>query len=117
MMKRIKFTEKELDRIHAMYANGINPHSIAKEIGSDYTKVRLVVDPAFRNRRNRRAARYKKKNSDKSENPRFHQVLVRQRVEENFIPPPPDTRDLTAFLMGDPIPGRRAIDFIKSSCG
>jgi hypothetical protein len=26
---------------------------------------------------------------------------------------PEDTRDLTAFMFGDPIPGRRAIDFVK----
>lgn len=40
-------------------------------------------------------------------------VFIRptQRVDETKLPPvPPDTRDLTAWLLGDPVPGRRAID-------
>jgi hypothetical protein len=38
---------------------------------------------------------------------------VKAEARRQWLSLPPDTRDLTGRLMGDPIPGRRALDKIK----
>lgn len=42
---------------------------------------------------------------------------ISDRIEVCGEYPPPDTRDLTARLLGDPVPGRRWIDRVKSKQG
>lgn len=41
-------------------------------------------------------------------------MLDWQRVKVEGAPPPPDTRDNTGRLLGDPLPGRRALDKVRS---
>lgn len=83
---------------------------IAKALGlASGTPVREWLDPAYRRDRQDRENARRAGNHRHAKRPRSKTIEARDAVQL-FRAIPKDTRDLTARLCGDPLPGRRALD-------
>lgn len=97
--------------------------SIAKKLGVTEYAVRVAIDPTFRERkaeeqeqerqsrrRHGKRADSARQNGGYSGSP-FRPTEAEFRAAQKLIPP--DTRDLTGVICGDPIPGRSALDRMR----
>jgi Helix-turn-helix domain len=117
-MSAAKLTAADREEARFLYKHGMSVKAIAQHFGANAGTVRLEVDPDFRARKNE-AMRHARRR----EGPiRVGHVadsglggVKREEFMARLAEIPPDTRDLTARTFGDPLPGRRAIDKIKST--
>lgn len=85
---------------------------IGKELGVDGTTAHIAVDPEYAAVRR---ARINHRRREKSEiTPEMRRAGDRRVSEDDakvaLASIPADTRDLTARMLGDPLPGRSALD-------
>lgn len=115
-------TEEEIDRARSERASGKSYHEIAALFGVSYNAVRRKLDDDFRIQANESAKRCQ-------ENRRYEgSTGVSADVDRTRRQVPPDvllereraTRadvSLTAAILGDPLPGRSALDKKRSEAG
>lgn len=109
--QRRVFPEEVKARARQYRELGYSVSRIAKMLDTDPTSVRCWTDPEYVERRRAQIRalrpRYKKA-------ARFYNRNETGRLtpeEEAALPPlPPDTRSTTGVLLGDPLPGRSALD-------
>jgi len=106
-----------MDWIMEQRALGRTLKSIAEEIGVSLERLGVYVNPA-RYERELRVNKERKRIKSAEERiarPRTYQKLHDAVVKIEVLGelPPPDTRDLTARFMGDPLPGRSYLDRMK----
>jgi hypothetical protein len=100
-----------------MLRKGASYSRIARFYGSTTTTVHCWLDPAYaaqcreRINANRRA----KSKEERRKTPRQVWKPDWQEVEVRLSEIPPDTRDLTGRLCGDPLPGRDALSRARQS--
>lgn len=98
--------------------------AIAQELGVGHFTILVYRDPVRyemekeRKRKQREAER--RAEGVEAKRPRTYRKL-HEPTERNFQVlgelPPPDTRDLTARLLGDPLPGRSYLDRMRQQQG
>ncbi len=106
-------------RVEAMRAKGMPWQAIANECGVSAERLRKAIDPEFARKMKAKSRRdYQKLMLANAESG----ILVyagingsvrrpsREDIEARLAEIPSDTRGLTARIMGDPLPGRRALD-------
>jgi hypothetical protein len=96
--------------------------SVAKRLSVSVEVLRRAIDPGFAEKRNAsvraRRARYSREPTGKVHQPGWHTSAAEKRDGERLLKlVPPDTRDLTARVFGDPLPGRSALDKLSSDIG
>lgn len=101
------------------FRNGENCHQIAVRLSLSYTTVRCWTDPEYLERKNqRRKQREAEKRVLTDGKMRGNQwtTYFKAKADGERLAKviPPDTRDLSARLCGDPLPGRSALDKIKA---
>jgi hypothetical protein len=105
-------------RVDAMRAKGMTWAAIAGAHDISVDKLRRAADPAFRRKT---MARHRRRNQRQKQAMAESGVMLagalrergapsRQDIEARLAEIPPDTRGLTARIMGDPLPGRSALD-------
>jgi hypothetical protein len=109
--QRIK-TPELVERASQLRAAGVSYQDIASQVGmSCPSMVRTWIDSAYAERR-RLAARLRRASIPRSPvSADRHSRSIERDAMALAKKIPPDTRDITATLCGDPLPGRRAIDF------
>lgn len=104
-------------RVLAMRARRVPWSEIARRLGQTWHQVRADHDPNYRKQRNAKDARRRRAAMADAgcvpvgvtrKSPQEH-----RRIEAAAAALANDTRDLTARLMGDPLPGRSALDKIQ----
>ena len=111
-------TEEKNARLEAArpFVGKMSWHAMSFQCHAPVDALRRYHDPAWHKQRLRQSRLYREKNSvaqnyreTVTSAGRVHPGDIAARLAEI----PPDTRDLTAYLFGDPLPGRRAIDRVK----
>ncbi len=111
-MSAIRLTPEQKAKARELRALGWSYLRISSVIGCAPESLRRHCDPTA-------AARIRDSRADETPEPkrkagrqfvRNIYAAARADFEARIAEIPPDTRDLTGRLMGDPIPGRRAID-------
>lgn len=92
------------ETILALHAAGHREAMIAKRLGVTRDTVMRWIDPAWREKRNRMIAEARRRRG-KVDASRILPPGIRADIEARLAEIPPDTRDLTGRLLGDPIPG------------
>lgn len=124
MGRKAKFT-LTAEEVQALLASGLTGKQIALRHGVTPSAVYLRAKPekyaamlvanrgySARKRKPRNAT----KPFDLPENPTIEDyMLPRQRLKVEGLLPQPDTRTNTGKLLGDPLPGRSALDKLRSS--
>jgi hypothetical protein len=100
----IALTPEQMARAKALLAEGKTWGVIAKLVGSTYFTVRCELDPSYRSRR---AAQIREARARK---PPSTKAVTLEEAQRAIAAIPDDTRALTARLLGDPLPGRSALD-------
>lgn len=90
----------DIERAKRLRASGMGYDEITATLGTTLHQVRKIFDQAYAIRN----VKWKYVDAD------FMGAAARADAERLLAEVPPDTRGLTERLMGDPIPGRRAID-------
>lgn len=109
-------TDEQRGAIQELKSHGWNIASICRALSLNEYKVRKVFDPeAHAQRVVQRQQR--RKQLEPVNGPH---VMSRYRPSPELLKRlwsavPADTRDVTGFVMGDPLPGRSALD--KMNCG
>lgn len=98
-----KLTQEETQEARQMARSGVGFDVIAQRFGCHAQTVRRAVDPEYGERR-RETVRQNRLSHGYAA--RATEADWRSRLAEV----PRDTRDLTAHLLGDPLPGRSALD-------
>lgn len=80
--------------------------AIAAELGVHFSTVRRYVLPGERERRRRREAELEKRRDVRV----VDSAAVERQARHLMRQIPEDTRDLTALMFGEPLPGRSALD-------
>jgi Helix-turn-helix domain len=117
-MKARKLTTADREEAQLLFKRGMTVKAIAQHFGVTVNPIRHAIDPECRERANARHREARRR-----EGPiRVGHVadsgfggVKRDEFMARLAEIPPDTRDLTARTFGDPLPGRRAIDKIKST--
>ncbi len=112
-------SEQKKQRIKQLRAGGMTMKQVAEEVGVSICTVRWHCNEQSRKYTSKRR---KERRDELSE---YRKCL--QNVKFDYVPQdtieqaqrlfrqiPPDTRDLTGRLLGDPIPGRSALDRMQS---
>lgn len=112
-----RFSAEEIATMRRLHAAGIPLREIAQRFGCGRNAIRRRIDPRWTPRQARR--RVQKTPIKPAGTLRY--VRPEPRVsEEEFLRAaaliPPDTRDLTARLFGDPLPGRDALSLKLQAC-
>ena len=100
MTGKPKYPAEFRTRAIEMRATGMSTYDIAKQLGCTPTAVSLWTTPGYRDRQ------YARNKQRHAHQPPQWKIDAMERLKEI----PPDTRDLSARLCGEPLPGRRAID-------
>ena len=99
-------------KARALRSQGMSWRDIGKAIGVNPTSVHEWCDDEYRDYK--RGRRQELKRTDKPEairRPYQGKTWKEFRPDDRHLPKvPPDTRDLTARMLGDPLPGRSALD-------
>jgi hypothetical protein len=107
----VKRTPEALAEAARLYGEGLGYEAIGRRLGGvSGTTVHMWLDPDFAAHRRRLINTHR---AGKFSGHEAHRVDIRpsaEDVEKGLRAIPKDTRDLTALLCGDPLPGRRAID-------
>jgi hypothetical protein len=116
----IEIPNRVLEKALRLRALGVNWKETARQCGYYVETLRDRLDPEFnaakkrRNKLSKAQAKYNKQNysgfAHKVDVPRTSLPITNDQLLARKALIPPDTRDLTARLLGDPIPGdmRRA---------
>lgn len=111
--KRYEIKKAEALKLHA---EGFTPWQIAKVIGVDGCTVKAWIDPEYAAKRREtvmanKRQRYALKLARQGKAVRRYETFKPDPVASGAeMPPVVDTRDLTSRLMGDPMPGRSALE-------
>lgn len=104
-MAKHRFSEAEIKRASDLRASGMSWDNLGKHLGCDGETIRRQLDPEYREVR---AQRYH------SSNPAYRMQSERRisaaEAERAVARIQPDTRTRAARIMGDPMPGRSALD-------
>lgn len=104
---RVNVDAEEVARLRA---SGMGWNRIGKQMGRGADTVRRAVDPGFvPNRRSSKKQQYVAAGKIDHGEGRMSAAAKRD-AEQLLAQIPPDTRDFTARLCGDPRPGRSALD-------
>jgi len=103
----------DVERVLALRAEGKKWEAIGREIGTSADRARRAVDPSWAEHR-RDQVNANRNTLGYGGSAFVHlpdmTVAAKRRAEEMLQRVPRDTRDLTARLLGDPLPGRSAFD-------
>lgn len=103
----------DIEKAKRMLAEGVSWYRIARELGVNEETVKRALKPGFAEMM---AARKRERYIAEGGGPILHVDFMTAEAKRDGLAKlaeiPPDTRDLTARLCGDPLPGRRAIDRI-----
>ena len=104
---KVVIPEEALDTARVMRGMGIAWGRIARTVGFGEERIRRILDPAFAARRAAgiRQARHMRAFRGEHQS-RLSAAEARAAIEAV----PPDTRSTTSRLLGDPLPGRSALD-------
>jgi hypothetical protein len=100
-------TQEALDKAAAMRARGISWGRIARVVGFGEERVRRILDPGFAVRR---AAGIRQARFTRGARGEPHRRLTDAEARQALATIPADTRSISAKIMGDPLPGRSALD-------
>jgi hypothetical protein len=103
---------ENLDAIKRMRAEGIMFKEIAERLGGNVGALDAILKPERIERANE-AKRLKRAMEGKRKPLFVHYTEPRPEIRGE-LPPQRDTRDLTARLMGDPMPGRSYLDRMRA---
>lgn len=107
----------QADTINAMREQGMTWNAIADALKVGITNLRYAMDQSWVDRSNE-LKREKRKMSQRARCAALKGHRSNHRIEEprEILGelPPPDTRDLTARLLGDPLPGRSYLDRMRA---
>src|SRR5690348_11394150 len=114
-------TPANIARAQQLRAKGLTDTQIARVFGlKDSISIKAWLDPSYLEKRREIARGWRRTNVERT-GPCPHLERYKFALERDarklMKQIPPDTRDLTAQLCGDPIPGRRAIDKIEMKLG
>lgn len=97
------------EEVAELRRNGQTWKDIAIMMGSNPQTIRLLFDHGFRENQNRRKREIRKGAPKRRYEARSTYVIPAVKLKD--LPPiPKDTRDLTQYILGDPLPGRSAKD-------
>jgi transcriptional regulator with XRE-family HTH domain len=105
---------ENLDAIKRMRAEGITFKEIAERLGVNIGAIDAILKPE-RTQRVNEARRLKRANEGQRKPHFIHYTEPRPEILGEL--PPPDTRDLTGRLLGDPLPGRSYLDRMRQQQG
>jgi DNA-binding MarR family transcriptional regulator len=105
---------ENLDAIKRMRAEGIMFKEIAERLGVNVGALDAILKPDRIERANE-ARRLKRANEGQRKPHFIHYTEPRPEILGEL--PPPDTRDLTGRLLGDPLPGRSYLDRMRQQQG
>ena len=111
-------TPAQIARINEMRASGMAWKAIAEQFGVSHETIRRVVEPGYREHRNA-LSRARRQSSGEGKADRAFNHVPEMRVDDKrdgerlLREVPADTRDLTARICGDPLPGRSALDRVE----
>lgn len=110
-------TNEEKAEIRRLRKDGMSWNAIGGIFGVTPDTVRGAIDPEFRARRNAQIEHRRKmrRMGEHFTAASIDRASLRADAERRMEEIPADTRDLTALILGDPIPGRRAIDFLEAA--
>lgn len=112
------FNAAQVEGIKAMLASHMSWNEIGKCFGVNGETVRRAVDPVFRERRREQVAKRRSYASlgitPVTDAMCIDRRTVRQDAQARMAEIPDDTRGLTARICGDPLPGRSALDQMRS---
>jgi hypothetical protein len=115
---REQIRQQHTETVNAMRAEGKTWKDIAEFLGVGIGNLRFAMDPEFVERANANR-RERRKHTIRENHKQFKAVKpMNFRIEDPRDVrgewPPPDTRDLTARICGDPLPGRSFLDRMKA---
>jgi hypothetical protein len=109
---RVEIPDHLLQQAKKLRAEGLAWHAVARRIGFHQDTVRIRLDPEFRVTTARRKFAYSREEYDRNMRraPASYMRYVSPPLTEAELKArraliPPDTRDNTGRLLGDPIPG------------
>lgn len=104
-------TDQKIENIRRLKENGASLRALCAEFKMSDFEMRSIINPAWREMRRAqvRAARQRRGQGGISRHPEQGRVS-RDEFLQRSATIPRDTRDLTARLFGDPLPGRSALD-------
>lgn len=116
---KVIFTPQQRADIIAAHESGVSLNRLAKRFGCDDGTIHRVVDPEYGVLRAAHTRQSKKRKRDRDALPPLtrsqkHYIETANRprpedVEARLAEIPPDTRSITGFLLGDPLPSRSAL--------
>lgn len=113
----IKLTEDQIERARRLRNSGMTYVAIASRFGCGEQLIRVSLDPAYRAVRNERAKVARRaERAEAKDRKSSTDIVIEMRnafkadAAARLAEIPKDTRDLTARIAGDPLPGRSALD-------
>lgn len=101
-------TPAQITRVHEMRASGMSWRAIGQQFGLHHEAVRRAVDPEYREHRN---ALGRKRNAiSKAKHASVMRDDAKTDGERLLREVPADTRTPMQRALGDPLPGRSALD-------
>ena len=106
-----KISDETKEAIRDLRARGMTWLDISNRFGVSYTTARCICDPVYAANEAERRRRWTIRHEQKME---LQRAQAAGKPKEYLPPVPRDTRDLTARIMGDPLPGRSALDRMRN---
>jgi hypothetical protein len=113
-VSKLPITEELISRARALRHNGASWTDIRRELGIGDERLRRVMEPGFKERRNRDIRNARATRGYRGE-PKMR--LSPEETKLALATVPSDTRDLTSRLLGDPLPGRSALAKMRANAG
>jgi hypothetical protein len=117
-MSKARLTEEQKSEVRLLHKEGWNYSRIAEKIGVRRETVMRLLDDEYADRRRRQIneARHRREIGTPNAIGRPAATPLTTRVDgaARLAEVPRDTRDLTARLCGDPLPGRDALSKARS---
>jgi hypothetical protein len=99
------------EKATALRTMGVSWARISRTVGYGEERIRRAIDPTFGARR---AAGIREARYSRGFRGEPHLKLSPAETQAALATVPPDTRPLSARLMGDPLPGRSALDKLSA---
>lgn len=110
-------TPEQEEQVRAMREKGLSWYAISKQLDLTYYTVRSI-EPGYVEKCRQRGRKSSKARTNPESSPSLQAALARKReLAEKLATIPEDTRDMTARLMGDPLPGRSSLDLMRGRAG